>query len=146
MHNALELLNEDCLLDHVAVVVKDLSAGKKRWEDIGLKFSEAEEVVESQGVITAFAPMDTSAKMELLAPYGEDGPIHKFLEKKGEGIHHLCFKVPDIEAKCKELKEKGFILINEKPVLGAGGCLVNFIHPKSTGGVLVELSQHPKEK
>ena len=146
MHNALELLNEDCLLDHVAVVVKDLSAGKKRWEDIGLKFSSIEEVVESQGVTTAFAPMDKNANMELLAPYGEDGPIHKFLAKKGEGIHHLCFVVPDIEAKCKELKEKGLILINENPVLGAGGCLVNFIHPKSTGGVLVELSQHPKEK
>jgi methylmalonyl-CoA epimerase len=145
MHIALDLLNEDCLLDHVAVVVKDLDVGIERWENIGLKFSDEREVVETQGVTVAFAPMDTNAKIELLCPYGEDGPIHKFIEKKGEGIHHLCFKVPDVLAKCNELKEKGFILINDEPVLGAGGCLVNFIHPKSTGGVLVELSQQPKE-
>ncbi|MBK22394.1 MAG: methylmalonyl-CoA epimerase [Halobacteriovorax sp.] len=145
MHNALELLNEDCLLDHVAVVVKDLKAAKQMWEQIGLTFSDEEEVVEAQGVTTAFAPMDKNANLELLCPYGDDGPIHKFIEKKGEGIHHLCFKVPDVKAKCLELKEKGFRLINEEPVFGAGGCLVNFIHPKSTGGVLVELSQHPKE-
>ena len=145
MHNALELLNDDCLLDHVAVVVKDLKAAKELWENIGLKFSDEEEVVESQGVTTAFAPMDKNANLELLCPYGEDGPIHKFIEKKDEGIHHLCFKVPDVVAKCNELKGKGFRLINEEPVVGAGGCLVNFIHPKSTGGVLLELSQHPKE-
>jgi methylmalonyl-CoA/ethylmalonyl-CoA epimerase len=145
MHSALELLNEDCLLDHVAVVVKDMKVGKERWEALGLKFAEHEEVVESQGVTTAFAPMDQNANIELLCPYGEDGPIHKFIEKKGEGIHHLCFKVPDVAAKCKELQEKGFVLINKEPVPGAGGCLVNFIHPKSTGGVLIELSQHPKD-
>ncbi len=145
MQNPLELLNEDCLLDHVAVVVKDLSKAKELWANIGLNFDSEEEVVESQGVTTAFAPMDNNAHLELLCPYGESGPIHKFLEKKGEGIHHLCFKVPNVKAKCDELKEKGFILINEEPVLGAGGCMVNFIHPKSTGGVLIELSQKPKE-
>jgi len=146
MNNALELLNKDCLLDHVAVVVKNLDSAKKIWEGIGLQFSSEEEIVESQGVTTAFAPMDQHANLELLAPYGDDGPIHKFIEKKGEGVHHLCFKVPDVRAKCNELMEKGFSLINKEPVLGAGGCLVNFIHPKSTGGVLVELSEHPKDK
>jgi methylmalonyl-CoA/ethylmalonyl-CoA epimerase len=145
MQNPLELLNEDCLLDHVAVVVKDLTKAKELWANIGLNFSEEEEVVESQGVKTAFASMDHNAHLELLCPHGESGPIHKFIEKKGEGIHHLCFKVPDVVAKCNELKEKGFVLINAEPVPGAGGCLVNFIHPKSTGGVLIELSQKPKE-
>ena len=77
----------------------------------------------------------------LLGVHGEGGPIEKFLSKKGPGIHHLSFKVPDIEAKCKELKEKGFKLLYEEPQSGAHSCRVNFIHPKSTGGVLIEISQ-----
>lgn len=136
--------SKDCILDHVAIAVNSLDKSQKIWEDMGLRFSSEREIVESQGVQTAFASMDENAHLELLCPYGESGPIHKFLEKKGEGIHHLCFKVPDIEAKCKELKDNGYILLNESPVEGANNCLVNFIHPKSTGGVLVEISQKRK--
>lgn len=135
------MIGKDSVLDHVAIAVKDLDKTQKIWEDMGLKFSSEREVVESQGVTTAFAQMDENAHLELLCPFGESGPIHKFLEKKGEGIHHLCFKVPDVEAKCKELKEKGYVLLNESPIDGANNCLVNFIHPKSTGGVLIEVSQ-----
>lgn len=135
------MIGKDCVLDHVAIAVKDLDKSQKIWEDMGLEFSEEREVVKSQGVTTAFAQMDENAHLELLCPFGESGPIHKFLEKKGEGIHHLCFKVSDVEAKCNELREKGYTLLNEKPIDGANNCLVNFIHPKSTGGVLVEVSQ-----
>lgn len=131
----------DVVLDHVAIAVKDLDQAVQVWENLGLEFEEEREIVEEQGVVTAFAPMDTNAHLELLCPHGESGPIHKYIEKKGEGIHHLCFKVKDVCAKTQELKDKGFTLINPEPVKGAGGCLVNFIHPKSTGGVLVEISQ-----
>lgn len=137
----MDILGKDCILDHVAIAVKDLEKSIQVYEDLGLSFTDDREVVESQGVRTAFAAMDENAHLELLTPFGESGPIHKYLEKKGEGIHHLCFKVPDIEAKCNELKDKGYIFLNEKPVAGAHNCLVNFMHPKSTGGVLIELSQ-----
>ncbi|MDD0852211.1 methylmalonyl-CoA epimerase [Halobacteriovorax sp. GB3] len=138
------MLDKDCILDHVAVAVKDLEKSVKIYEDMGLSFSKEREVVESQGVTTAFAAMDENAHLELLCPYGEDGPIHKYLAKKGEGIHHMCFKVPDVEKKCQELREKGYVLLYEKPTVGAGNCLVNFVHPKSTGGVLLEISQKLK--
>lgn len=131
----------DGTLDHVAVVVKDLDQAIAIYEDLGLNFLPEREVVEKQGVTTAFAPMDTHAQLELLTPYGEDGPIHKFIEKKGEGIHHLCFKVADVQKKTDELKAKGYKLIHDQPVDGAHHCLVNFIHPKSTNGVLIEISQ-----
>lgn len=131
----------DGTLDHVAVVVRDMDQAISVYEDIGLKFSDEREVVESQGVLTAFAPIDTVAHIELLMPHGEDGPIHQYLKKRGEGIHHLCFKVSDVAAKTEELKGKGYRLIYEAPVEGANNCLVNFVHPKSTNGVLIELSQ-----
>lgn len=135
------LPDKDCLLDHVAIAVSDLEKSVKIYEDLGLHFAPEREVVESQGVTTAFAAIDENAHIELLCPYGEDGPIHKYIEKKGEGIHHLCFKVPDVEKKAKELRDKGYVLLYDKASMGAGNCLVNFIHPKSTGGVLIEISQ-----
>jgi methylmalonyl-CoA epimerase len=135
------MLGKNCLLDHVAIAVTDLEKAVTTYEAMGLRFKEEREIVKSQGVRTAFAQIDENAQLELLGVYGEEGPILSFLEKKGPGIHHLCFKVPDIEAKCKELKEKGFRLLYEKPIQGAHSCMVNFIHPKSTGGVLIEISQ-----
>lgn len=132
---------EDCVLDHIAIAVNEIETAKKVYEDLGLVFSDKREVVEKQGVTTAFAAIDQNAHIELLEPYGENGPIHKYIEKKGQGIHHICFKVSDVVAKCKDLKEKGYILLNENPVPGANNCLVNFLHPKSTGGVLIEVSQ-----
>jgi methylmalonyl-CoA/ethylmalonyl-CoA epimerase len=135
--------NEDIngTLDHVAVVVKDLDQAIQIYEDLGLTFSAEREVVKEQAVQTAFASIDQHAHLELLTPFGDSGPIHKFLEKKGEGIHHLCFKVDDVHSKTKELKDKGYVLIHDTPVNGANNCLVNFIHPKSTKGVLIEISQ-----
>ncbi len=133
---------KDLVLDHVAVAVSDLEASVQLWSDLGLKFDDKREVVEEQGVKTAFAPIDHHGHIELLEPFGESGPIHKFIEKKGPGIHHLCFKVEDVKAKGEELKKKGYILLSDAPVKGANNCLVYFLHPKSTGGVLIEISQH----
>ena len=132
---------KNCVLDHVAVAVKDLEAAVKTWEALGLVFSPEREVVEEQKVVTAFAPIDENGHIELLEPTDESSAIAKFIEKKGPGIHHICFRVEDAAAKAEELKSKGFTLLYETPKAGAGNCLVNFIHPKSTGGVLVEISQ-----
>lgn len=141
MDQNIKNLLKDCHLDHVAIAVEDLDKSQKLYELIGFQFETHREVVESQAVETAFAYVDSNSKIELLCPHGEDGPIHKFLQKNGPGIHHLCFRVSDIEAKTKELREAGLRFIYESSQSGAGGCLVNFIHPKSTGGVLIELSQ-----
>lgn len=135
-----------CILDHIAIAVKDLKSSKKIYEDFGLKFSPEIEEVKEQKVLTAFAAVDENAHIELLEPTSEDSTIHKFIETKGEGIHHLCFKVQNVLDKTKELTEKGYKFIYPAPRIGAGGCLVNFIHPKSSGGVLIELSQKPARR
>lgn len=135
------MFNKDCFLDHIAIAVKDLDVAQKVYEDFGLKFNPTREVVESQGVKTAFAHVDEHAHIELLMPFGDNSPIQKYIEKNGEGIHHMCFKVPDVRKKCDELKILGYRLVYEQPVSGANNCLVNFVHPKSTGGVLIEVSQ-----
>lgn len=131
----------DCVLDHVAVAVKDLEESVKTWEALGLKFSSEREVVEEQKVKTAFAPIDENGHIELLEPTSPESAIAKYMDKKGAGIHHICFRVKDVKAKQKELADKGFVLLYPEPKVGAGNCLVNFIHPKSTGGVLVEISE-----
>jgi methylmalonyl-CoA/ethylmalonyl-CoA epimerase len=132
---------EDCHLDHVAVAVSDLEVAVQTWEKIGLHFDDKREVVKDQSVVTAFAHLDVNAHLELLMPLDGQGPIQKYIEKKGQGIHHLCFRVKDVKKKAKELKDLGFQLIYEEERIGANNCLVNFIHPASTGGVLVEISQ-----
>ena len=131
----------DCVLDHVAVAVKDLEESVKTWEALGLKFSEEREVVEEQKVKTAFAPIDENGHIELLEPTAPESAIAKYMDKKGPGVHHICFRVEDVRAKQEELMGKGFKLLYPEPKMGAGNCLVNFVHPKSTGGVLVEISE-----
>lgn len=140
------MFNKDCFLDHVAIAVKDLDRTQKIYEDLGIKFNSKREVVASQGVETAFAHVDEHAHIELLCPIDNKGPIHKFLEKNGEGIHHLCFKVADVIKKGEELRALGYTLIYEIPVAGANNCLVNFVHPKSSGGVLIEISEDLKKE
>ena len=132
---------QDCHLDHVAIAVQNIDMAQKIYQAIGVDFEPEQEIVESQAVRTAFGRLDQRAKLELLEPHGESGPIHRFLEKHGPGIHHLCFRVRDVAAKCEELKGAGLVLVYQAPVKGAHDCLINFIHPKSTGGVLIELSQ-----
>lgn len=132
---------EDCYLDHVAVAVKDLEESVSMYTKLGLSFDDKREIVEEQKVKTAFAHIDKNAHIELLEPTSEESAIHKFMDKNGPGIHHLCFRVKDVVAKQAELIDQGFRMIYPNPVTGAGDCLVNFIHPKSTGGVLIEISE-----
>jgi methylmalonyl-CoA/ethylmalonyl-CoA epimerase len=132
---------QDCILDHIAIAVRSISGAKKIYQDLGLTFAPEMEEVPEQQVLTAFAQIDQHAHIELLEPTAESSTIHKFIQTKGEGIHHLCFKVTDIVKKTGELTDKGYRFIYPEPRIGAGGCLVNFMHPKSTGGVLIELSQ-----
>lgn len=133
-------LNNDCYLDHVAIAVGDLDLAQKVWEDIGLTFNGKREIVKSQNVVTAFAQIDQNAHLELVSPVNNEGPIQKYIEKNGEGIHHICLKVGDVKNKTLELKKLGYKMIYDDPILGANECLVNFIHPKSTGGILIEIS------
>lgn len=127
-------------IDHIGIAVKDLNAALKLYEDmLGLKCVETE-VVEEQKVRVAFLPTGDS-EVELLESTSPDGPIAKFIEKNGEGIQHIAFRVDNLEQRLAELKEKGVRLIDEKPRRGAGGAKIAFLHPKATFGVLVELSE-----
>jgi methylmalonyl-CoA/ethylmalonyl-CoA epimerase len=125
-------------LDHIGIAVRSLETARI-YEDLGLAIDHVE-TVESQGVKTAFLSVGNS-RLELLEPTGESSPVAKFIEKRGEGIHHLCFRVDDIDAELDKLKAKGYRLINESPVPGAHGCRVAFLHPSAGSGVLIELSQ-----
>lgn len=134
------MFNKDCFLDHIAVAVTDLDKAEKTYRDLGLTFVKREKVLDQQ-VETSFANIDENAHLELLKPIDNQGPIQTFLDKKGPGIHHMCYRVPDVEKKSRELRDQGYTLLYETPRSGANNCLVNFIHPKSTGGVLIEISQ-----
>lgn len=131
----------DCRLDHVAIAVKNLETSISFYQLLGLKFSSAREEIASEKVIVAFAALDQIGRLELLQSTTDDGPIAKFIEKKGQGLHHLCFLVKDVLKKQQELEKIGMQFIYDKVREGANNRLINFIHPKSTGGVLIELSQ-----
>ncbi len=127
-------------VDHIGVAVKSLDETLKFYQDIlGLELQGAE-VVDEQKVKVAFLPVGDT-EVELLESTDAEGPIAKFIEKKGEGIQHIAFRVPNIEEAIGELKEKGVKMIDEQPRYGAGGAKIAFCHPKSTNGVLVELSE-----
>lgn len=127
-------------IDHLGIAVNSIDDGKNIWTNaLGLAF-EGSETVEEQKVTTAFFPVGES-EVELLESTAPDGPVAKYLEKRGEGIHHVAFRVENIEAALQELKEKGIRLIDEKPRKGAGGARIAFLHPKATNGVLVELCE-----
>ena len=131
-------------LEHIGIAVKNLDEAIKFYEEVlGLKCYAVEEV-EDQKVKTAFFQIGQT-KIELLESTDPDGPIGKFIEKRGEGIHHIAFATDKLESSLKELKEKGIKLIDEKPRTGAEGLNIAFIHPKATYGVLTELCEHPKE-
>jgi methylmalonyl-CoA/ethylmalonyl-CoA epimerase len=127
-------------IDHIGIAVKNLEESLKFYEDVlGIK-CVSQEVVEEQKVKVAFLPVGDT-EVELLESTSEDGPIARFIEKKGEGIQHLAFKVDNIEEAIAELQEKGIKMIDEKPRYGAGGARIAFLHPKSTSGVLIEISE-----
>ena len=126
-------------LDHIGIAVKSIDAARKIYEDLGLHVEHVE-TVDTQKVRTAFLSVG-DANLELLEPSGPDSTIAKFIEKRGEGIHHLCFRVDDIEAELARLEQRGYRLINDAPVPGAHGCRVAFLHPAAGNGVLIELSE-----
>lgn len=124
-------------IEHIGIAVKNLEESIKYYEDVlGLKCYAIEEV-KDQKVKTAFFKIG-EVKIELLESTDPAGPIGKFIEKKGPGVHHLAFQVEDVQAALSEVKEKGVQLIDEKPRAGAEKLQIGFLHPKSTGGVLTE--------
>ena len=139
--------NENGSLYHIAIAVNNLSDAEKLYEDVvGLKITHREEIPEQGVRATMLQPAGkTGTAIELLEAIDESSPIAKFIEKKGEGIHHICFYVDDIEKSLNELKDKGVKLIDEKPRIGAYNSKVAFIHPKAMNGVLVELAEVSKE-
>ena len=127
-------------VDHIGIAVQSIEATKKLYHDLlGLEHAGSETVAE-QKVTTAFFPVGDT-EVELLESTAPDGPIAGFLEKRGEGVQHIAFRVDNIEEALAELKAKGVRLIDEKPRRGAGGAKIAFLHPKSTFGVLVELCE-----
>jgi methylmalonyl-CoA/ethylmalonyl-CoA epimerase len=125
-------------IDHIGIATNGIeSAAAFYRETLGLNLENIEEVG-SQNVRVAMLPLGES-RIELLEPMSEDSPISRFLAKRGPGIHHIAVRVDDIRASLADLKQRGARLIDEQPRAGAGGCLVAFVHPSSTGGVLLEL-------
>jgi len=127
-------------LDHVAIAVPDLAAAIRRFqEDLGLGFDGAEDVP-SAATSTAFFPIP-GTRIELVHPLDGQGPIRRFLDTRGGGLHHLCFRSDDLDADVARLRGKGYRFLTEAPYPGAHGCRVIFLHPKDFDGVLIELSQ-----
>ena len=127
-------------INHLGIATNGIDEALAFWQDaLGLENVHTE-IVEEQKVRVAMLPLGES-RIELLEPTSEDSPISKFLEKRGPGIHHIAVEVDDIEAALQNLKAKGMRLIDETPRIGAENCLVAFVHPSSTGGVLLELVQ-----
>lgn len=127
-------------IEHIGIAVKDLEVSNLIFEKLFGAPSYKTEEVASEGVITSFFKSGPN-KIELLTATNEDSPIAKFIEKRGEGIHHIAFAVEDIVAEMKRLQGEGFVLLNEQPKKGADNKLVVFLHPKTTNGVLIELCQ-----
>jgi len=125
-------------LDHIGIAVKSIDAARI-YQALGLTIDHVE-TVDTQGVRTAFLSAG-DANLELLEPTGPDTAVARFIEKRGEGIHHLCFRVTNIEEQLARLKAAGFRLVDEAPVPGAHGCRVAFLHPAAGNGVLIELSE-----
>lgn len=126
-------------IDHLGIAVKDLAAAERLFETLLDRPAGGREEVASERVRVSFFPVGES-RLELLEPTGPESAIAKALDKRGEGIHHLCLRVEDIDAQVARLRAAGFQFVGDAPRPGSGGHRVAFIHPKSAGGILVELS------
>ncbi len=131
-------------IEHIGIAVKDIEASNTLFGKLFGKAHYKIEAVESEGVMTSFFKAGPN-KIELLQATSKDSPIAKFIEKKGEGIHHIAFAVSDIENEIERLKREGFKMIHDQPKKGADNKLIAFLHPKATNGVLIELCQDIKE-
>jgi methylmalonyl-CoA/ethylmalonyl-CoA epimerase len=130
-------------VDHIGIAVKDLKVSISLFEKLLNTICDKREFVEDENVTTAFFKT-SETKIELLQDESENGIIKKFIEKKGEGIHHIAFEVENIQDEITRLKQEGFVILNEVPKKGADNKLVCFLHPKCANGVLVELCQQIK--
>jgi len=132
-------------MDHVAIAVNNLEEAAKFYQNVlGLTLTGVE-VVTAQKTKVGFLKIG-DVNIELVQPAEPDSPLVKFLESKGQGIHHLCFEVDDVEAEVKKYLEKGATMVDQKPRPGAHNTKVAFVHPKSSGGVLIELNEFPKKE
>ena len=130
-------------LDHIAICVPDLEAAIDRFvSDLGLELAGTEDVA-LQLTKTAFLPVAGPTNIELVSPMDGKGPLLRYMDKRGPGIHHLCFRTDDLDGDMRRLKERGYRFTTEAPTPGAHDTRVVFIHPKSTGGVLIELAEYP---
>jgi methylmalonyl-CoA/ethylmalonyl-CoA epimerase len=127
------------VLDHVGIAVETIRGARRLYEALGLRVEGFEEIIE-QGVKLAFLPVGET-RIELLEPIDAESPIARHLERRGAGLHHICLRVEDIRAAMQRLAEEGYRLLTDEPQIGADGCLICFVHPKTSGGVLLELSQ-----
>ena len=130
-------------IDHLGIAVKSIAAARGFYEALGLKIVHEEEI-EHEQVRTALLPTGES-RIELLEPTSDDSPVGRFLRKRGEGLHHVALHVDDISAALEDLKAKGARLVSDDIQIGTGGHLYFFVHPESTGGVLLEICQDPIE-
>jgi methylmalonyl-CoA/ethylmalonyl-CoA epimerase len=128
-------------IEHIGIAVKDLESAKHTFAQLLGSESYKEESVESEGVTTVFFKVG-DVKIELLQATTADSPIARFIDKKGEGIHHIAFAVDAVEEKAANLNDNGFVVLNDSPKDGADNKLINFVHPKSAHGVLVEICQN----
>lgn len=128
------------VLDHIGIACESISGGAKFYQALGFNEMHIEDVP-TEKVKVGMYELANQSRIELLEPLSPDSPIAKFLSKHGPGIHHICFRVKGIQRILDQLKSSGVRLIHEKPTPGAHGCMVAFIHPHSTGGVLIELSE-----
>lgn len=131
-------------LDHIGIAVAELKTAIKKYQGITGKAAAHKEVVQEQKVETAFFPVG-EVRLELLQGTREDSPISKFIAKRGEGIHHICFEVEDLEKAKEAMSREGLKFIDQVPTEGAGGAKVAFIHPRSVGGILMELVEYPNK-
>lgn len=127
-------------IEHIGIAVTNLEEAKRTYSKLLGVESYKEETVESEGVTTAFFDVG-GVKIELLQARNDDSPIARFIEKRGEGIHHIAFDVGSVRDKAVELDDEGFMILNDQPKNGADNKSINFVHPKSTHGVLVELCE-----
>jgi methylmalonyl-CoA/ethylmalonyl-CoA epimerase len=130
-------------IDHIGIAVKDLDSSIPLFESIMNTHCYKQEVVDSQKITTAFLRTGET-KIELLQDGNKDGTIDKFIQKNGEGVHHIAFEVENILEEIERLKNLGFTVLNERPIKGADEKLICFLHPKTTNGVLIELCQQSK--
>ena len=130
---------ESPVLDHIGIAVESIDTGLAIYRALGIEVEGVEEVVD-QGVRVAFLPVG-EPRIELLEPLNDDSPIARFLDRRGPGLHHICLRVSNIRMAMAQLSDEDYQLLSEEPMRGAHDCLVCFVHPKSAGGVLIELSQ-----